>query len=98
MNDRCRHATRADFPALLETMVSGFGDDPLYVWLYPDAAERPLRLREGFELVLECGAAARAPLCERRAQCGRDLDRAGCRADGRERGDGLPPGDPQPDR
>ncbi len=55
MNDRCRHATRADFPALLETMVSGFGDDPLYVWLYPDAAERPLRLREGFELVLECG-------------------------------------------
>ncbi len=40
---------------MLETMVSGFRDDPLYEWLYPDADERPFRLREGFELVLEYG-------------------------------------------
>ena len=36
-------------------MVSGFHDDPLYEWLYPDAAARPRQLREGFELILEYG-------------------------------------------
>jgi GNAT superfamily N-acetyltransferase len=41
--------------ALLETMVSGFADDPLYTWLYPAADERPARLREGFESILAAG-------------------------------------------
>jgi GNAT superfamily N-acetyltransferase len=55
MSDACRHATLADVPALLETMVSGFDDDPLYAWLYPAADGRPDRLHEGFALILAGG-------------------------------------------
>src|ERR1700690_4297442 len=55
VSDSCRHATRSDFSALLETMVGGFHDDPLYEWLYRDPSARPGQLRDGFELVLACG-------------------------------------------
>ena len=41
MSARCRHATLADLPELLETKVSGFGDDPLYGWLYPARTSVP---------------------------------------------------------
>ena len=53
MSAACRHATRADLPTMVEAMVAGFHEDPLYVWLYPDAAERPERLRETFELICD---------------------------------------------
>ena len=55
MSAHCRHATLADLPALLETKVSGFADDPLYRWLYPIEEERAERLRESFELILAFG-------------------------------------------
>ncbi len=55
MSDACRHAARADLPAVVEALVRGFHEDPLYVWLYPDAAERPGRLRETFELITGLG-------------------------------------------
>ena len=55
MSAHCRHATLADLPELLETKVSGFGDDPLYGWLYPDEDDRAARLREAFELILAFG-------------------------------------------
>ena len=53
MSAACRHATRADLSAIVDALVSGFHEDPLYVWLYPDAAERPGRLRETFELICD---------------------------------------------
>ncbi len=53
MSLHCRHATLADLPALLETKVSGFGDDPFYRWLYPAEDDRADRLREFFELILD---------------------------------------------
>lgn len=53
MTAACRHATAADLPAVVAALVAGFHDDPLYVWLYPDAAARPARLRETFELICD---------------------------------------------
>ena len=53
MSAACRHATRADLPEVVRALVAGFHEDPLYAWLYPDAAERPGRLRETFELITE---------------------------------------------
>lgn len=40
---------------LLDTMVSGFQDDPLYVWLYPDPHRRPHQLRPTFDITLRNG-------------------------------------------
>jgi len=53
VSDACRHATRRDLPAIVDALVAGFHEDPLYVWLYPDAAERPGRLLETFELITD---------------------------------------------
>ena len=53
MSAACRHATQSDLPAVVEAMVAGFHEDPLYAWLYPDAAERPVRLRETFALICD---------------------------------------------
>ena len=44
-----------DLDRLLDTMVAGFSDDPLYRWLYPNPIDRADRLRPTFELMLRCG-------------------------------------------
>lgn len=41
--------------ALVTVMVDAFADDPLYVWLHPEAATRRRNLRSTFELMVECG-------------------------------------------
>lgn len=46
-----------DLDRLLETMLSAFTDDPLYVWLYPDAKRRASQLRPTFALTLTAGLA-----------------------------------------
>ena len=51
MSAACRHATAADLPFIVESLIAGFAHDPLYAWLYPDPTIRPSRLRETFELV-----------------------------------------------
>ncbi len=51
MSRDCRHVTRADLPAVVDAMVGGFCEDPLYVWMYPDGALRAGYLRETFELI-----------------------------------------------
>jgi GNAT superfamily N-acetyltransferase len=48
-----RHAVRADVPAVVDALVAGFHEDPLYRWLYPDPDERPGRLRETFALICD---------------------------------------------
>lgn len=55
MSDPCLPATVDDMRALVETLVDGFHDDPLYAWLYPEAGERPRLLRESFEQILGYG-------------------------------------------
>ena len=47
-----------DLDAVLETLVSGFGQDPLYRWLYPDDEDRPQRLAEVFDLVVRAALAS----------------------------------------
>jgi len=51
VSDACRHVTRDDLPAVVDAMVSGFFDDPLYVWMYPDEDDRPGYLHETFALI-----------------------------------------------
>ena len=41
--------------AVLDTLVAGFLDDPLYRWLYPDPATRPDALHANLALTLESG-------------------------------------------
>ncbi len=53
-----RRARPGDLDAVLETLVSGFGRDPLYRWLYPDDADRPQRLAEVFDLVVRAALAS----------------------------------------
>ncbi len=53
-----RRAQLADLDAVLGTLVSGFGRDPLYRWLYPDDADRPQRLAEVFDLVVRAALAS----------------------------------------
>ena len=55
MSAGCRHAVRADLPALLDVMVRGFWEDPLYVWMYPDERRRAGGLRETFALITALG-------------------------------------------
>ena len=55
MSAGCRHATRAELPALVAAMVRGFWEDPLYAWMYPDDSERADGLRETFELITALG-------------------------------------------
>lgn len=42
-------------PRLVDAMVSGFSDDPLYVWLYPDPDQRRMSLTATFDLMLRAG-------------------------------------------
>jgi GNAT superfamily N-acetyltransferase len=44
-------------PELVETMRAAFADDPLYVWLQPEATARPRLLRDVSEFVLAQGFA-----------------------------------------
>lgn len=41
--------------AVLDTLVAGFLDDPLYHWLYPNPATRPDALRANLALTVELG-------------------------------------------
>lgn len=41
-----------DIPWLIDTMLSGFVNDPLYVWLYPDLDQRRASMRATFDLML----------------------------------------------
>ncbi len=48
-----RQAVAADLPAVRRTLVSGFAEDPLYRWLYPDARSRPALMDEVFGFLLD---------------------------------------------
>ncbi len=48
-----RSASAADLPAVRRTLVSGFAEDPLYRWLYPDAVSRPSSMDEVFAFLLD---------------------------------------------
>lgn len=41
------------YKRLVRTLVDAFIDDPLYVWLYPDAAARPMALEATMTLTLD---------------------------------------------
>ncbi len=52
-----RRAQLEDLSAVRDTLVSGFSDDPLYAWLYPDERRRPSRLGDVFDLLLHAALA-----------------------------------------
>jgi GNAT superfamily N-acetyltransferase len=54
-----RRAEVEDVSAVRDTLVSGFTDDPLYAWLYPDERERPARLGEVLDLLLHAALVQR---------------------------------------
>lgn len=49
---RVRPASRADLPELTRVLAAAFYDDPPFVWLLPDEASRPARLRRFFGALL----------------------------------------------
>ncbi len=57
-----RAATAADRDAIIAVLAAAFADDPAMVWLFPDAATRPARLRRFFALIAR--ADARLPLAQ----------------------------------
>jgi GNAT superfamily N-acetyltransferase len=52
---RALHATAADLPELVDTLVSAFGDDPLTNWIFADVSERPRQLREWMRFTTDMG-------------------------------------------
>ena len=54
-----RNATAEDVSRLKAVLAAAFQDDPIFVWLMPDEATRPARLRRFFELELKHVALAR---------------------------------------
>ena len=53
MSATCRHALRRELPAIVDALIAGFMDDPLYRWLYPASETRPACLRETFALITD---------------------------------------------
>lgn len=47
-----RHATRADKPALADTLARAFHDDPVMSWFFPDAGRRLAQSRRFFKMRL----------------------------------------------
>ena len=50
-----RPASRADVPALSETLSKAFADDPVMAWMLPDAADRRRRLPRVFRELTQHG-------------------------------------------
>src|SRR2546423_14450166 len=47
-----RKASADDVPGLARALARAFHDDPVFRWLVPDDAERPMRSERGFALYL----------------------------------------------
>ncbi|HUJ64030.1 MAG TPA: hypothetical protein VLX59_00725, partial [Acidimicrobiales bacterium] len=54
-DDAVRRATAADVGALATTLALAFDDDPLTMWLFPDADRRRRRLPRFFRSLLRTG-------------------------------------------
>lgn len=51
-----RACTAADIPAVTAILASAFQDDPAMTWLWPDGAERAMRLTRFFDLITHSDA------------------------------------------
>lgn len=49
------HATAADLPQIVDTLVSAFEDDPLTNWIFNDVSARPRQLRKWMGFSAEMG-------------------------------------------
>lgn len=57
-----RAATAAEVPRLAVALAAAFQDDPVWSWMLPDGARRPMRLRRYFELELRTIGLARGTI------------------------------------